>query len=130
MDQTSSKGLVAEFKEFIATGNLLQVAVAFVLGGATAALITSFVKNIFNGIISAILGSKSGAGLSGRFNIADGNIKIGTFLDDFITFLILALVIFLLVKVANRFLKTQMKAAVPPEISLLTEIRDTLQKGR
>ena len=129
MDQ-SSKGLMAEFKEFIATGNLLQVAVAFVMGGAVAAVITSFVKNIFNGILAAIIGSKTGAGLAGRFNVADGNIKIGTFLDDIITFIVLAFVIFLLVKFANKFLKNKMTDTTPPDVKLLGEIRDLLKQGR
>ena len=129
MDQNSSKGVVAEFKEFIATGNLLQIAVAFVMGVAMAAVITSFVENIFNGILATIIGSE-GSGLRGRFAIADGNIRIGAFLNDIITFIVLALVIFFVVKAANKFLKTTMSNSVPADIQLLTEIRDTLQKGR
>ncbi len=130
METTKPTGLMAEFKEFIATGNLLQIAVAFVMGAATAAVIDSFVKDIFNGLIAAILGTKGGVGLAGRFNVWNGNIHIGSFIDSLITFIIFAFVVFMIVKAANTFLKASIKNSVPQDVQLLTEIRDLLRQGR
>ncbi|HEU4916969.1 MAG TPA: large conductance mechanosensitive channel protein MscL [Acidimicrobiia bacterium] len=113
--------MIREFKDFINRGNLVDIAVAFVLGLAFAAVITSLTNDIINPIIAKI------------FNVDDLNgwvvsdIRIGAFLVAIINFLIVAFVMFLVVKAYNR-MKTEAEVLEEPsaEIVLLREIRDSL----
>lgn len=139
--------MFSEFKEFIAKGNVMDLAVAVIIGGAFATIVASLTDDIIMPIVGAIFG---GADFSNYFIILsvpdtyDGPmndfaalreagaamIGYGAFLSAVINFLILAFIIFLLVRTANRLIKKQEAAAPDPgpsEIDLLTEIRDVLK---
>ena len=125
------KGIIEEFKEFINRGNVIDLAVAVVLGAAFGAVITSFTNDIFGGLLGAIGGQPSLASFS--FTIGAGEIRWGAFLDSIISFLIIALAIFLVVKAINTLQsKLSRKGEDEPEeteIDVLREIRDQL-RGR
>jgi len=89
------KGVVTEFKEFILRGNVVELAVAVVIGAAFTAVVTSFVANIITPLIAAIFGKPDFSELS--FTINKSVFTYGTFLNSVITFLSIALVIFFFV---------------------------------
>ena len=131
----AKKGLIQEFKEFIATGDLVKIAVAFIIGGAIATVVTSFVKNIAMGIVGLFVKctditdakgdvTKVCSGLVGK---GWKSVKYGDFLNDVVTFLIIAIVIFLLVKAYRKMVPETVEEAGPSETDLLTEIRDSLK---
>jgi large conductance mechanosensitive channel len=88
--------MLKDFKDFALRGNLLELAVAFVLGVAFAAVVTSFVDDIVMQLIAAIVGKPDFSDLT--FSIGDGVIRYGSFLTALVTFLIIAWVLFLIVK--------------------------------
>ena len=100
--------LLTDFKTFVMRGNLLELAVAFVLGLAFAAVVTSFVEDVIMNIIAAIFGQPDFSALD--FSLGDGVIRYGAFLTALVTFLIIALVLFLIVRAVERFVPP--KAAV------------------
>jgi large conductance mechanosensitive channel len=114
--------MIQEFKDFINRGNLIDIAVAFVMGVAFAAVINSLTNDIVNPIIAKI------------FNVDDlanwvvEDIRIGAFLVAVINFLIVAFVMFLVVKAYNR-MREQEEATEEPseEVALLRDIRDGLR---
>ena len=91
--------MLKEFKDFALKGNLLELAVAFVLGVAFAAVVTSFVDDVIMQLIAAIVGKPDFSDLT--FSIGDGVIRYGSFLTALVTFLIIAWVLFLIVKAAH-----------------------------
>jgi large conductance mechanosensitive channel len=113
-----------EFKDFISRGNLVELAVAVILGLAFSAVVQALVIGVFNPLIAAIFGKPDLSSLS--FRIGEGDIRIGFVLDALITFVITALVLFLVVKAYNRAFPKE--AAGPTEVELLTEIRDELRR--
>lgn len=139
--------MLKEFKEFIAKGNVLDLAIGIIIGAAFTTIVDSFVKNIINPIIglagnanfdNLFLVLKPGTGPGPFATPADAQkagavtLNYGAFLTAVINFLIVAFVLFLIVKAANRFRTKQETApevvATPPEVTLLTEIRDLLSK--
>ena len=135
-----------DFKAFIARGNVLDLAVAVIIGAAFATIVGSLTDDIIMPVIGAIFG---GADFSSHFILLrapDGYtgsmsdyaalkeagaamIGYGAFITALVNFLILAFVIFLLVRWANRLIgKKEEEAGGPSEIDLLTEIRDELRK--
>lgn len=92
--------MLQEFKEFAFKGNLIELAVAFILGLAFSAVVTSFVDDIIMPIVGAVVSDKSFADLT--FEIAGVDIFYGSFLTALLYFLIVAWVLFLIVKAANR----------------------------
>ena len=119
------KDLIKEFKDFVNRGNLVELAIAFVLATAFAPVVLSIVDNIFMPIIAAIVGEPDFAELG--FDIGDARINYGTPLTLIINFLIIAFVCFLVVKAYNKMKKPAEAANVPTEVELLTEIRDALR---
>lgn len=126
--------MVKEFRDFISRGNLVQIAVAFVMGAAFSGLVNTFITRIVNPIIGLIFSTSSldNSMLFGKVDEATG-LKagsVGAFIGAIINFLIVALVMFLVVKAYNRMEKKEEAApAAPPEdITLLREIRDSLKK--
>ena len=138
--------MFSEFKAFIAKGNVLDLAVAVIIGAAFATIVSSLTDDIIMQVIGAIFG---GADFSNYFillGVPDGYtgsmsdyaalkeagaamIGYGAFLTAVINFLILAFVIFLLVRWASRIVKKAEEApAGPSEVDLLTEIRDELKR--
>lgn len=126
------KGIIEEFKEFINRGNVIDLAVAVVLGAAFGAVVTSFTDDIFGGILGAIGGQPSLGDFT--LQIGEGVIRWGAFLDSIISFLIIALAIFLVVKAINTLQsklsrKGAEEEAEETEIDVLKEIRDQLRQG-
>ena len=129
-----SKGLFEEFKTFIKRGNVIDLAVGVVIGGAFSTIVSSLVNDIIMPIIGIIIGGYDFTGLS--LKVKDASINYGTFIQNIINFLIIAFCIFILVKVINKFLhkaKEEEKKEEPTktdEVILLEEIRDLLKKQK
>ncbi|MCI4568628.1 large-conductance mechanosensitive channel protein MscL [Lysobacter sp. CFH 32150] len=133
-------GMVSEFKEFIARGNAIDLAVGVVIGGAFGKIVTSLVDKIIMPPIGLLLGgidfSKWAITLKDATVDAAGKevpavmLGIGDFLNTIIQFLIIALAIFIVVKAINRMRKpVEATPAAPPEdVLLLREIRDSLKR--
>ena len=123
------KNFVREFKEFIDKGNLLAIAVAFVLGLAFKAVIDAFMKGIINPIIGLIFGKPNLDNVL-TFTVHKGStetvISIGVVLTQIISLIIVGLVMFMLVKAYNKARGPQPDPG-PDEIALLTDIRDELR---
>ncbi len=100
-----------EFREFVMRGNVLDLAVAVIIGGAFGKIITSLVNDILTPLIGLLLGGVNFSGLAWQFGNAV--ITYGNFIQAIIDFLIVALVIFLIVKAANSLAKKEKD--VPPE---------------
>ena len=122
--------MIQEFKDFINRGNLVDIAVAFVLGVAFAALISVFVGRVVNPIIALIFNT---AGLDNWLTFGDVDPatgvpagSVGAFIGAIINFLVVAFVMFLVVKAYNRMRAAQ-EAVPSDEVVLLTEIRDSLR---
>ena len=126
--------MLEEFKEFINRGNLVDIAVAFVMGLAFASVVTAFTERIVNPLLGKIF-SLDGLGNLGTFTdtLADDGYPVGSvgvFVGAIINFLIVAFVMFLVVKAYNRMQGAAEEAPAEPaeDIILLREIRDSLQK--
>ena len=134
-------GFLKEFKDFAMKGNLVDIAVAFVMGGAFGKVVTSFTE----GIVSPLIGMIGGADLSKNMyklkdavTDASGKVtqeavflKYGDFLTSIINFIIVAFVMFLVIKGINAMKKKEAEAAPAGPSStdaLLMEIRDSLKK--
>ena len=121
------KGLIAEFREFINKGNVIDLAVAVVLGAAFTNVVNSVVNGVLNPLLAAVVGKASFEDFG--FDIGDSRISIGTVIDAAITFALTALVLFFIVKAYNRMReKAEETPAGPTDIQILTEIRDELRR--
>jgi large conductance mechanosensitive channel len=116
--------MLKEFKEFISRGNLVELAVAVILGFAFTTVVQALVLGVFAPLIGAIFGRQDLSSLT--LDIGSVTIQIGYVLDSLIVFLITALVLFLVIKAYNRAFPKEEEAR-PTEIELLTEIRDALR---
>lgn len=90
-----------DFKKFIARGNVVDLAVGVIIGGAFGKIVTSLVDDIFMPVIGAIIGGVDFSGLS--ITVGEATIKYGSFIQNVIDFLIVAFVIFLVVRFITRF---------------------------
>ena len=126
-----------EFKEFAMKGNVMDLAVAVIIGGAFGKIITSFVNDVLMPTIGMILGGVNFASLKIVLKkAADGTIKAtlnyGAFIQAVVDFVLIALVIFLMVKILNSLKRKNEQPEKAPESTtqekLLTEIRDLLKK--
>ena len=118
--------MLKEFKEFISKGNLVEIAVGLILALAFAGLVTSFTENLINPIIGAIFGQPNFDSLV--IDIGDAQLRYGAFLTTLLNFVIVAFVLFLVVKAYNRMAPKEEEVGGPTDIELLTEIRDELRK--
>jgi large conductance mechanosensitive channel len=125
------KGFMGEFKEFIMRGNVMDMAVGVIIGGAFSGIVTALTTDVINPLINGI----GGAEVGGTIKIYGGQvIKYGDFITAIINFLIMALVLFLILKGFNKLANLGKKKAeeeVTPktdEALLLEEIRDLLKK--
>lgn len=129
-----SKGFISEFKQFIARGNVMDMAVGVIIGGAFSAITTSLINDIIMPILGIFTGSISFAELHLFINGAE--IGYGNFIQAILNFLVMAFVVFCLVKAMNALHRRKEEApAAPPappepsaEEKLLTEIRDLLRE--
>lgn len=127
------KKFMEEFKQFIARGNVMDMAVGVIIGGAFSAITTSLINDIIMPILGIFTGSISFAALSVTVNGAV--IAYGNFIQAVLNFLVMAFVVFCLIKTINRFHRKKEQPEAPPappepsaEEKLLTEIRDLLKE--
>ena len=99
MADEEKKGLIAEFQEFINKGNVMDMAVGIIIGGAFTAIVTALTTNIINPLITFITGG--GTDMTGALVVPGTDIDFGAFISACINFLIIALVVFFLVKGVN-----------------------------
>jgi large conductance mechanosensitive channel len=140
-------GMVSEFKTFAMKGNLVDMAVGIVIGAAFGTVVSSFIDGVFMPAISPVMGGVDLAGLKYEMSPAVMEagevvkeavvINVGGFLSALISFIIVAFVMFLIIKGMNRAMEATKKkeaeapaapAAPPADVVLLTEIRDLLAK--
>ena len=132
-------GMMGEFKEFIAKGNVVDLAVGVVIGAAFGKIVSSLVDGVIMPIIGLITGgvnvgdwkyvlSPAQLDAAGKETAAEVAIKYGDFLQQVVDFLIIAFVIFLFIRAYNRMRKPPADAAPPEDVLLLREIRDSLKK--
>jgi large conductance mechanosensitive channel len=133
--------MLKEFKEFAMKGNLIDIAVGFVMGAAFKEVVTAFTGGIVSPLIGLLFDSdfkalryqlKEGTLNDAGETVGEVFLEYGTFLTNVIDFIIVAFVMFLVVKGVNKMKKKEEPApaapAGPSEIDLLTEIRDSLKK--
>ena len=125
-----TSGFFAEFKTFIARGNVMDMAVGVIIGGAFSNITSSLIDDIVMPLLGIFTSSVSFAELT--LNIGPAVITYGNFIQAILNFLIMALVVFCLVKALNSFHKKKEETPPPPpapsaEEKLLTEIRDLLK---
>ncbi len=125
------KGLITEFKAFAMRGNVVDLAVAVVIGTAFGKIVSSLVENIITPLIGVLLGGVNFTGFSIMIGAAE--LKYGLFLQSVFDFLIIAAAIFLVIKALTRLQKKEVEkpaepTAVPEDIQLLREIRDSLKR--
>ena len=126
------------FKAFIMRGNVVDMAVGVIIGGAFGKIVTSLVNDIFMPIIGLILGNVNFSSLEIKLGepvegVEQAAIKYGMFIQEIVNFIIIAFCIFMFIKLINRIQKKKEEAPAPaPEPTkeevLLTEIRDALNK--
>jgi large conductance mechanosensitive channel len=132
--------MMQEFKKFIMRGNVLDLAIGIIIGGAFGKIVSSFVNDVLMPPIGLLIGGIDFSDLALTLKEAQGDVpavmlKYGTFINTIIDFLIIGFAIFMVVKAANRMMKKEEeKPAAPPpppkEEVLLTEIRDILKAQR
>lgn len=123
--------MIKEFQDFINKGNIIDLAVAVIIGGAFGAIISSLVADIIMPLIGIIIGGIDFTGLS--LKVGNAELTYGNFIQASVNFLIIAFVIFLVIRQIEKMKKPSETApAAPPppspEEKLLTEIRDILQQ--
>ena len=140
----SKKGIIGEFKEFIAKGNVMDLAVGVIIGAAFQNIVTALTGSFINPLISLITGGcktdENGnlIPVGGQFKINGVAFDYGAFISAVINFFIMAVILFVIVKAVNKAMKLGKKKkeeeekAAPPEPTkeeiLLTEIRDLLKE--
>jgi large conductance mechanosensitive channel len=121
-------GMLKEFKDFAMKGNIVDLAVAVIIGGAFGKIITALTDSIIMPIIAMVLGKGGMSDVS--FTVGKTIFPVGIFLQAVIDFILIAFVLFLIIRAMNSAKKKEEAAPVPtPEdITLLREIRDALKK--
>ena len=132
-------GMVSEFKEFIAKGNVIDLAVGVVIGAAFGKIVTALVDGIVMPLVGVALGGASVTDWKVVLKpetidsetgnkIAEVAVRYGAFIQTLIDFLVIALVIFLVLKAYNRLRKPEVAAGPSEDVLLLREIRDSLHR--
>ena len=138
-------GMISEFKEFAMRGNVIDLAVGVVIGGAFGKIVTSLVNDVVMPVIGKLVGgvnfsdlqvvlTPASMGADGK-EVAAVALRYGAFLQSMLDFVLVAFAIFVMVKVINKLHRKQEAAPAPPaepspEVLLLTEIRDALRAPR
>ncbi len=139
----AQKGIIKEFKEFISRGNVVDMAVGVIIGSAFTKIVNSLVNDVFMPVLGVITGGVNFTDLKyvitpATEEAAEVSIKYGAFIQNVVDFLLIAAVVFTMVKFINKLrrpkkedLKPETPAPPPPtpeDILLLREIRDSLKK--
>lgn len=138
--------MIAEFKEFAVKGNVVDMAVGIIIGGAFGTIVKSLVSDIimppiglllggvdFSDLFIVLSGDRDYASLAEATEAGAATLNYGLFINNVVSFLIVAFAVFLLVKVVNQLKRKEEAAAPPPvappeEVILLREIRDSLKR--
>lgn len=108
------KNFMNEFKEFALKGNVMSMAVGVLIGGAFSGVVTSFTTNIITPVLNCFGGIDEGQAAELAIKVGKLNMPIGVFLADVVNFIIMALIIFLMVKAMNKLLSIGRKNEEPP----------------
>jgi len=121
-------GMIKEFKEFALKGSVLDLAIGIIIGAAFTGVVNSFIENILTPLL--LKPALDAANLKNLENLSWGAVKYGMFLSALLSFLIVAWVLFLVIKAINRFRRREESAPAGPSSTdaLLMEIRDELRK--
>ena len=126
--------MIKEFREFLLRGNVIDLAVAVIIGAAFGAVVTSFVEDLLTPLIAAVGGETDFAGLT--FTINESRFRYGEFINAVVSFVIIVTAVFFAVVKPVNALMARRKAglepeaaAVPEDVVLLGEIRDLLKAG-
>lgn len=135
-------GMISEFKDFAMKGNLVDMAVGFVMGGAFATVVTSFINDVFMPPLGKVMGGvdfgqmkyviqEATLNADGTEAAAEVAVRYGAFINAVISFLIVAFVMFMVIKGMNKAMKKEEEAPAEPPVNevLLAEIRDLLAKN-
>lgn len=127
-----SNKTLKEFKTFISKGNVVDMAVGVIIGGAFGKIVTSIVNDVLMPLIGIIVGGIDFSGLT--FTIGGANVTYGNFIQNVIDFLIVAACIFVFVKIIGKFNKKEEEkeetVVVDEKLELLKEIRDLLKENK
>lgn len=124
--------MIKEFKEFISRGNVIDLAVGVIIGGAFGKIVSSLVNDVLMPLIGICLGGLDFKGLT--INIGNASINYGMFIQNIVDFLIIAFCIFIFIKLINRITKfekhkeEEKEVVKSDEVVLLEEIRDLLKE--
>ena len=134
-------GMISEFKDFAMKGNLVDMAVGFVMGGAFATVVTSFINDVFMPPLGKVMGGvdfgqmkyviqEAALNADGTEAAAEVAVRYGAFINAVISFIIVAAVMFMVIKGMNKAMKKEEEAPAEPPVNevLLAEIRDLLAK--
>ena len=119
------KNMIDEFKAFIQKGDVVTIAVGLIMALYFGKIVDALLNGVVNPIIAAIFGESSFQNIG--FDIGDARISIGLVIDAANSFVVVAFILFMLVKAYNNMKKPAAEDAGPSEIDLLTEIRDSLK---
>lgn len=127
------KKFMSEFKEFIAKGDVMSMAVGIIIGGAFTAIVQSLVNDVITPLLGIIMGGINFTGII--VTVGEAQLLVGNFIQAIISFLLTALVLFFILKAFNSFKKKEEEKpaapaeppAPPADVQLLTEIRDLLK---
>lgn len=117
--------MLQDLKKFILRGNVIDLAVAVIIGVAFGAVVKSLVDDVIMAFIGAIVGKPNFDDLT--WGLGDGVVRYGAFLTAVANFLLIAVTLFFVVRVAERLFRRKEEEKKPTEIELLTEIRDELR---
>ena len=115
-----------QFKQFISRGNVVDMAVGVIVGSAFTGIVKSLTNNLINPLIGIFMGRINFSNLI--FKVGKAQFKVGNFINSVINFLIIALVVFFMVKIINTLTHHQPKPKASSTDQLLTQIRDLLKQ--
>lgn len=122
--------MIKEFKAFIARGNVLDLAVGVIIGAAFTAIVKSLVDNLINPLLGVFIGGIDFSDMV--FTIGKANFRYGSFINSVINFLIVAFIVFLIVKAVNKFMPKKEEVEETPALSVeaqyLQEISELLKE--
>ena len=130
------KKFLQEFKEFAMRGNVMDLAVGVIIGGAFGSITTSLINDVINPILGMFAGDGTALVESLAFGLpGGGQLMLGSFLNAVLNFIVMAFIVFCLVKAINKLSRKKEEAPPPPpgpspEEKLLTEIRDLLREQK
>ncbi len=122
--------MLKEFREFLQQGNVIDLAIAVIIGGAFGAIVNSLVDDIFMPVIGILIGGIDFSGLS--IQVGEAVILFGNFIQAIINFVIIASAVFLVIRSYNQLRSEEQSAPLKPsaEEKILAEIRDLLKERK